>query len=196
MEKTSVLLNGDLTKVDTKSAQELWKKAKQELGSEKITLELLTSDADLDKKTGEFLKGQLEKNLDGLTVNVKPQPRKQQVSLLLKGDYEIGIDGWSPDFVDPITFLELFTTNNPYNLDHYSNKEFDETIEKVKTTLAGDEKARWEALLASEKILFKDSVIAPLYQKGESYLERSYVKGIVQVDFAGQLNFKWAQIEK
>ncbi|PEZ23209.1 peptide ABC transporter substrate-binding protein [Bacillus anthracis] len=189
-------INGDLTKFDTKSAQELWKKAKQELGSEKITLELLTSDADLDKKTGEFLKGQLEKNLDGLTVNVKPQPRKQQVSLLLKGDYEIGIDGWSPDFADPITLLELFTTNNPYNLDHYSNKEFDETIEKVKTTLAGDEKARWEALLASEKILFKDSVIAPLYQKGESYLERSYVKGIVQVDFAGQLNFKWAQIEK
>ncbi|AJH63408.1 Oligopeptide transporter, periplasmic-binding protein [Bacillus cereus 95/8201] len=189
-------INGDLTKVDTKSAQELWKKAKQELGSEKITLELLTSDADLDKKTGEFLKGQLEKNLDGLTVNVKPQPRKQQVSLLLKGDYEIGIDGWSPDFADPITFLELFKTNNPYNLDHYSNKEFDKTIEKVKTTLAGDEKARWEALLASEKILFKDSVIAPLYQKGESYLERSYVKGIVQVDFAGQLNFKWAQIEK
>lgn len=188
--------NGDLTKVDTKSAQELWKKAKQELGSEKITLELLTSDADLDKKTGEFLKGQLEKNLDGLTVNIKPQPRKQQVSLLLKGDYEIGIDGWSPDFADPITFLELFTTNNPYNLDHYSNKEFDETIAKVKTTLAGDEKARWEALLASEKILFKDSVIAPLYQKGESYLERSYVKGIVQVDFAGQLNFKWAKIEK
>ena len=127
---------------------------------------------------------------------MKPQPRKQQVSLLLKGDYEIGIDGWSPDFADPITFLELFTTNNPYNLDHYSNKEFDETIEKVKTTLAGDEKARWEALLASEKILFKDSVIAPLYQKGESYLERSYVKGIVEVDFAGQLNFKWAQIEK
>ncbi|MDD1367453.1 peptide ABC transporter substrate-binding protein [Bacillus sp. MHSD17] len=188
--------NGDLTKVDTKSAQELWKKAKQELGSEKITLELLTSDGDLEKKTGEFLKGQLEKNLDGLTVKIKPQPRKQQVSLLLKGDYEIGIDGWSPDFADPITFLELFTTNNPYNLDHYSNKEFDETIAKVKTTLAGDEKARWEALLASEKILFKDSVIAPLYQKGESYLERSYVKGIVQVDFAGQLNFKWAKIEK
>ena len=97
--------NGDLTKVDTKSAQELWKKAKQELGSEKITLELLTSDADLDKKTGEFLKGQLEKNLDGLTVNIKPQPRKQQVSLLLKGDYEIGIDGWSPDFADQLHSL-------------------------------------------------------------------------------------------
>jgi peptide/nickel transport system substrate-binding protein len=123
-----------------------------------ITLELLTSDGDLEKKTGEFLKGQLEKNLEGLTVNIKPQPRKQQVSLLLKGDYEIGIDGWSPDFADPITFLELFTTNNPYNLDHYSNKEFDEAIEKVKTTLAGDEKARFDALLASEKILFKDSI--------------------------------------
>ena len=52
------------------------------------------------------------------------------------------------------------------------------------------------SITRSEKILFKDSVIAPLYQKGESYLERSYVKGIVQVDFAGQLNFKWTKIEK
>ena len=65
----------------------------------------------------------------------------------------------------------------------------------MKTTLAGDEKARWEALLASEKYYLK-TLLSPLYQKGESYLERSYVKGIVQVDFAGQLNFKWAQIEK
>lgn len=80
-------------------------KGKKELGSEKITLELLTSDGDLEKKTGEFLKGQLEKNLEGLTVNIKPQPRKQQVSLLLKGDYEIGIDGWSPDFADQLHSL-------------------------------------------------------------------------------------------
>lgn len=64
----------------------------------------------------------------------------------------------------------------------------------MKTTLAGDEKARWEALLASEKILFKDSVIAPLYQKGESYLERSYVKGIVQVDFCRSIKLQeWAK---
>ena len=188
--------NGNLTKENTKEAQQFWKQAKQELGSDKISIELLTSDGDLPRKTGEYLKEQLEKNLEGLTVNVKPQPRKQQVTLLLQGNYEIAIDGWSPDFADPITFLELFTTDNPYNLDHYSNKEFDDLIQKVKTDLAGDEKARWEALKQAEKILFKDAVISPLYQNGTTYLERSYVKGVVEVDFAGPLNFKWAKVEK
>ncbi|PEY33657.1 peptide ABC transporter substrate-binding protein [Bacillus cereus] len=187
--------NGDLTKENTKEAQQFWKQAKQELGSDKISIELLTSDGDLPRKTGEYLKEQLEKNLKGLTVNIKPQPRKQQVTLLLQGNYEIAIDGWSPDFADPITFLELFTTDNPYNLDHYSNKEFDDLIQKVKTDLAGDEKARWEALKQAEKILFKDAVISPLYQNGTTYLERSYVKGVIEVDFAGPLNFKWAKIE-
>lgn len=55
-------------------------------------------------------------------MNLKPQPRKQQLKLLLSGDYEIGIDGWGPDFADPITFLDLFTTDSAYNFDKYSNK--------------------------------------------------------------------------
>ncbi len=84
-------------------------------------------------------------------MNLKPQPRKQQLKLLLSGDYEIGIDGWGPDFADPITFLDLFTTDSAYNFDKYSNKEYDELIHKVKTDLAGDEKARWEAMKQAEK---------------------------------------------
>ena len=92
----------------------------------------------LAKKTGEYLKGELEKNLDGLTVNLKPQPRKQQLKLL-SGDYEIGIDGWGPDFAIQL-HSDLFTTDSAYNFDKYSNKEYDELIHKVKTDLAGDEK--------------------------------------------------------
>ena len=44
-----------------KTAKENWKKAKQELGTDKVTIELLTSDNALAKKTGEYLKGELEK---------------------------------------------------------------------------------------------------------------------------------------
>ncbi len=56
-----------------------------------------------------------------------------------------------PDFADPITFLDLFTTDSAYNFDKYSNKEYDELIHKVKTDLAGDEKARFEAMKQAEK---------------------------------------------
>ena len=95
-------------------------------------------------------------------MNLKPQPRKQQLKLLLSGDYEIGIDGWGPDFADPITFLDLFTTDSAYNFDKYSNKEYDELIHKVKTDLAGDEKARWEAMKQAEKFYYK-TVLSLLY---------------------------------
>ncbi|MEK4412619.1 peptide ABC transporter substrate-binding protein [Bacillus sp. FSL L8-0642] len=188
--------NGELVKDDVNAAKENWKKAKQEIGKEQVTLELLTSDNVFAKKNAEYLKGELEKNLEGLTVNVKPQPRKQQIQLLLNSDYDLGVDVWGPDIPDPITFLDLFTTDSTYNFDKYSNKKYDELIHQVKTNLAGDEKARWEAMKQAEKILLEDGAVAPFYQQGRSYLQRSSVKGIVTNDFGGEFNYKWAEVKK
>ncbi|MGF1436924.1 peptide ABC transporter substrate-binding protein [Bacillus thuringiensis] len=188
--------NGVLVKDDVKAAKENWKKAKQELGKEQVTLELLTSDNAIAKKNAEYLKGELEKNLEGLTVHVKPQPRKQQIQLLLNSDYDLGVDVWGPDIPDPITFLDLFTTDSTYNFDKYSNKQYDELIHQVKTDLAGNENARWEAMKRAEKILLEDGAVAPFYQSGRSYLQRSSIKGIVTNDFGGEFNYKWAEVKK
>ncbi|PIE91764.1 peptide ABC transporter substrate-binding protein [Bacillus fungorum] len=188
--------NGTLVKDDVKTAKVNWKKAKQELGKEQVTLDLLTSDNAIAKKNAEYLKGELEKNLEGLTINVKPQPRKQQIQLLLNSDYDLGVDVWGPDIPDPITFLDLFTTTSSYNFDKYSNKAYDELIHQVKTNLAGDEKARWEAMKQAEKILLEDGAVAPFYQPGRSYLQRSNIKGIVTNDFGGEFNYKFSEIKK
>ncbi|WP_095022160.1 peptide ABC transporter substrate-binding protein [Bacillus thuringiensis] len=188
--------NGALVKDDVKTAKVKWKKAKQELGKEQVTLELLTSDNAIAKKNAEYLKGELEKNLDGLTVHVKPQPRKQQIQLLLNSDYDLGVDVWAPDIPDPITFLDIFTTDSSYNFDKYSNQAYDELIHQVKTDLAGNETARWEAMKQAEKILLEDGAVAPFYQPGRSYLQRSTVKGIVTNDFGGEFNYKWAEVKK
>ncbi|PFO65948.1 peptide ABC transporter substrate-binding protein [Bacillus cereus] len=186
--------NGNLAKYDVDEAKKEWKKAKQELGKEEVTLELLTSDNALAKRNAEYIKGELEKNLDGLTVNVKPQPRKQQIEMLLSSNYDIGVDVWGPDIPDPITFLDLFTTDSTYNFDKYSNKQYDELIHKVKTDLASDVKARWKVMKQAERILLEDGAVAPFYQQGRSYLQRSTVKGIVTNDFGGEFNYKWAEV--
>ncbi|TBX38576.1 peptide ABC transporter substrate-binding protein [Bacillus thuringiensis] len=188
--------NGNLVKDDVNTAKETWKKARKELKKEQITLELLTSDNAIAKKNAEYLKGELEKNLEGLTVHVKPQPRKQQIQLLLNSDYDLGVDVWGPDIPDPITFLDLFTTDSTYNFDKYSNKQYDELIHQVKTDLAGDENARWETMKRAEKILLEDGAVAPFYQPGRSYLQRSSIKGIVTNDFGGEFNYKWAEVKK
>lgn len=188
--------NGNLVKDDVNAAKENWKKARQELKKEQITLELLTSDNAIAKKNAEYLKGELEKNLEGLTVHVKPQPRKQQIQLLLNSDYDLGVDVWAPDIPDPITFLDLFTTDSSYNFDKYSNQAYDELIHQVKKDLSGDETARWEAMKRAEKILLEDGAVAPFYQPGRSYLQCSSIKGIVTNDFGGEFNYKAAEIKK
>ncbi len=66
----------------------------------------------------------------------------------------------------------------------------------MKTNLAGDENARWEAMKQAEKILLEDGAVAPFYQQGRSYLQRSSVKGIVTNDFGGEFNYKWTEVKK
>lgn len=114
---------------------------------------------------------------------------------MLNSDYEIVVDGWAPDTPDPITFLDLFTTDRTYNFDKYSNKEYDELIHKVKGDLAGDEKARWKAMKKAKKILLDDGAVAPFYQQGRSYLQCSSIKGIVTNDFGAEFNYKWVEID-
>ncbi|WP_176543291.1 hypothetical protein [Bacillus thuringiensis] len=42
----------------------------------------------------------------------------------------------------------------------------------------------------AEKILLEDGAVAPFYQQGRSYLQRSSVKGIVTNDLGREFNYK------
>jgi oligopeptide transport system substrate-binding protein len=187
--------NGDLVKYDVEEAKKLWEQAKKELGKDKFTIELLNYDTDTAKKTGEYLKEQLEKNLPGLTVNIKQQPFKQKLELESNMQYDLSFSGWGPDYQDPMTFLDLWVTNNPHNQTGWSNAEYDQLIKDAKTTLLSDLQARWDTMLKAEKILFEEMPIAPLYQRGRAYLQREYVKDIVTHPFGGDYSYKWAYIE-
>ncbi len=66
------------------------------------------------KKSGEFLKGELEKNLPGLTVNLKNQPFKQKLKLESDLDYDLSCASRGPDYLDPMTFIDMFVTDGPH----------------------------------------------------------------------------------
>jgi oligopeptide transport system substrate-binding protein len=187
--------NGDLVKYNVEEAKKLWEQAKQELGKDKFTIELLNYDSDVAKKIGEYLKEQLEKNLPGLTVNIKQQPFKQKLELESKMQYDLSYSGWGPDYQDPMTFIDLWVTNGPHNQTGWSNAEYDKLVKDAKTTLLSDLQARWDAMLKAEKLLFEEMPVAPLYQRGSAYLQREYVKDIISHPFGGDFSYKWAYIE-
>ncbi len=186
--------NGEMNKYNVEKAKKAWADAKKELGTDKVTLELLNYDSESAKKIGEYLKEQLEKNLEGLTVNIKQQPFAQKLDLESKGDYDFSFAGWGPDYPDPMTFVDMFVTDGSHNQMGYSNPKYDELVKKAKGELTTDVKARWKALVDAEKILFDDAAIAPLYQRGSAYLQRPYVKNVYDHQFGGDFSYKWAYI--
>ena len=184
----------DLQSFDATEAKKAWDAGLKELGVKTVEVDMLSRDEDAFKKVSEFLKGDLEKNLPGLTINIKQQPFKNFLDLEAKGDYDISAAGWGPDYQDPMTFLDMWLTDGSFNRMEYSNKEFDKMIKDAKAE--PDEAKRWSTLQEAEKMLLTDDyAIAPIYQKGEAYLQRANIDKLYRHPFGADMSFKWMEVK-
>ncbi|TQR17585.1 peptide ABC transporter substrate-binding protein [Psychrobacillus soli] len=189
-------VNGDMAEFNADEAKAAFETGLSELGVSELTIELLNGDTESAKKTGEYLKNQLETNLPGLTVKLKEVPFNVRLDLDTNQDYEMQIAGWGPDYQDPYTFMNLWLTGGGNNQMSYSNPEYDKLVSSSVNELALDPEARWQALADAEKILIdEDFGIGPIYQRGLMHLQKPYVKGIVAHPFGGDYSYKWAYIE-
>ena len=183
---------GALVKTDAKKAKEYLDKAKAELNGD-VAIELLSRDGDSDRKVAEFIQGQLQETLPGLTINVKTVPLNNAIELMRKGDYELSVGMWGPDYQDPMTFLESSVSGNRMN---YSSPTFDQLIEEATTKYANDPETRWQTLIKAEKVLVEeDAALIPLYQEARSQLVRPGVKGIQYHNFGATSTYKYAYKE-
>lgn len=161
---------------DKDKAKKLWKEAKKELGVDKLDIKLLTADSDLSKRLSEYFVNQITENLDGFNITINKVPFKSYIDRQSKGKCEICAgSGWGPDYEDPMTFLELFKTDNGQNTYGISNKEYDKMLEKADSFGDQPEK-RWEILQKADKYLADNAVFLPTYQEGTATLYKSYVK--------------------
>ncbi|HDX9651998.1 peptide ABC transporter substrate-binding protein [Bacillus wiedmannii] len=182
-------------KPDAKKAAAAWEEAKKELGKDQVTIEFLNYDTGNAKKVGEYVKDQIEKNLKGVTVNIKLQPFKQKLKLESEQDYDISYGGWSPDYADPMTYLDMFESKHSHNQMSFSDQKYDEIIKKAGGELMSDAKKRWEELGKAEKLLLQEDVaLVPLYQSARSYVMKPYVKGVVKHNISPEYSYKWAYV--
>lgn len=185
--------NGDLVKHDVKKAQEYWEKGLKELKVDKLELRYLIDDTESAKKQGEYVKDQLEKNLEGLTVKLESVPFAVRLDRDAKQNYDIQVAGWSPDYLDPISYSDLWITNGGNNRMSYSNPEYDKLIEEANNT--ADEAARWTALQKAEKILLEeDAAVAPLYQRASNLLVNSKVQGFTYHTVGPEYSYQYIKI--
>lgn len=180
---------------DPKKAKASLQKAKKSLGKDKIDIEFLTFDQDNAKKDAEYFKEQVEKHLPGVTLSIKQQPSKQKIALTKKGDYDIALTGWGPDYPDPMTFLDLYHSETTKGETGYDNPKYDKIINDGKTVLLKDPNKRWDELAKAEDMLLDDAIVVPLYQKGKARLTKKEVKGRI-IHYVGTKEYKHVKLDR
>ncbi|MFA1740478.1 peptide ABC transporter substrate-binding protein [Lysinibacillus fusiformis] len=186
--------NGDMNKTNIELAKEAWATGLKELGVDQVKLEFLTYDRAESKKAAEFIKNQLETNLEGLELTINMQPNKQKLALEGAVDFDLDYGGWGPDYQDPMTYIELFESTAYYNQSNYKNEKVDALIRQAKTTSNVTE--RWELMQQAEKLMMEDVAFAPTFQKGLSRLTKPYVKNLYEHPFSADISYKWVEIVK
>ncbi len=174
-------------------AAKLWEKAKEEVGFDTLTLELLTFDSENSKRQAEFMQAELQGALPGLTVEIKSQPFKQKLELEGKGDFHLSYAGWNPDYPDPLTFLETMQTGIQYATNTgYDNADYNKLIEEAKN--AANQEESWKKYAEAEKMMLEDAYLVPLTQSASSYLQKPYVSGRLTPSFGVPAIYNWVEL--
>lgn len=164
---------------DKVKALEYFEKAKAELGKDSFAYTMIVEDTESAQNVAQFIQAEIQTTLPGVTINLEVMPKKNRVERMQEGTFELGLTRWGPDYADPMTYLDMWTTDSPNNYGFWSNPDYDSVIQSAKKgELALDVEKRWEALKEAEGVVMDAAVIFPVYQKGNAVMIKSNVSGI------------------
>ena len=175
-------------------ARRLYEQGLQEMGGEAPTIELLSYDDSVARDTATFLQSQFEDNL-GAKIEVKIQPFDRKLELESNGEFQLSYQGWGADYNDPMTFLDLWESDSPFNTGGYSNERYDQLIEQAKKET--DTARRMDLMLEAEKLLVEDDAgVAPIFFEGTSRLIEPFIKDFVYQPYGGSLTVRLYKIQR
>ena len=129
----------------------------------------------------------------GVDVTLNNQDWNVFLETRSAGNYSICRNGWIADYNDPVSFLDMFMTDNGNNDAHYANPEYDAMM----TTVLSDSDAagRMELMHQAETLLCEtDCAIAPLYYYSQPYMVSDNVHGMFYTPL-GNFIFTYATVE-
>jgi oligopeptide transport system substrate-binding protein len=179
-------------KDNVKEAQKLYKKGLAELNYKgKVHVTLLVGQSDKDRKYAQYFQQQLFENL-GMNVSIESNTFQGRLVKMHQGDYDMVYAGWSPDYNDPLTFMNLWITGGGNNDTGWSNAQYDKDINIAETN--GNNSIRMKAMANAEKILMSQMPVVPITFDYRTWLIRPWLKGYVIRNAGTEISFYWAYI--
>ena len=164
--------NADATK-----AQEYLALALEDLGytdASQINISLLTSEGSQNELLSQVVQEQLRQNL-GIEVSIDVVTITEARARRNAKNYDMFFGGWGPDYDDPMTDLDLWTSANGNNHTGYASEEYDALIESTKSE--SDPAAREQLFIEAEMMLAEDMPIIPVYWRHEDYVVSEKITG-------------------
>lgn len=168
--------------------------ALKELKMDKLPpLVWLTGDSPLASRESEYFQGLFKTHL-GIELRIDKQIFKQRLAKMTAGDFDIVAAGWGPDYADPMTFADLFSSWNDNNRGLWKNAKYDEHIRAAQAT--SDQKVRMDNMAKAEKILLEELPIVPTYERTVMYTHSDRLDGIVRRSVGFDPDYTHAVIKK
>ncbi len=166
--------------------------AKKELNLKEFPeLSILASDADNVRRDMEYFQRYFKEKL-GLKFKLEFHTFKVRLEKTSSKNFDIVNSGWGPDYLDPMTFADLFTSWNQNNNSGWSSKEYDRLIKTAMDST--DSTERLKLMSDSEKILVEDAPIAPYFQAFRLYVQDNRLQGVLRRTVGPDPDFYYAKI--
>lgn len=111
----------------------------------------------------------------GIEVAVNSMITKQGSQNRKTGNYVMSVTGWSPDYNDPNTFLDMWVTDGGNNQTGFSNERYDELIDLASKET--DLEKRESYFIECEQIIADQLPIGPAFWRAPSYACSDKIKG-------------------
>lgn len=146
--------------LDVAKAQQLLAEAGFPGGKGFPELELLIAKSEVEVSMAEAVQAMWRKAL-GISIRIKQVDFTVQLTMQHSKQYDIAVAGWSADYYDPATFVDMWLTDGGNNETGWSNKEFDSLV--AAATQCADAAERLRILNRAEAIAAREAPVVPIY---------------------------------
>lgn len=155
-----------------------------------LKLSILSDEGDSAQQMCAMFQQQWKENL-GIDVTIVQKPFKGRLADQATGEFDMCVALWGPDYSDAMTYLDMFITGAGNNHTGWSNKTYDELIDKAYNE--ADAVVREGYLMEAEKLLLDEMPVGPIYHRVRDYICSAKLGGVVRTAFQ-EISMRWCTI--
>jgi oligopeptide transport system substrate-binding protein len=153
---------------------------------------LLINDTPLAARQAEYLQ-QLFKTALNIDIRIDKQVFKQYLEKMRRGEFDLSLAGWGPDYDDAMTFADLMASWNENNRGQYQSERYDALVRAAMAET--DSQRRLQYMAQLQTVIAEEVPLIPLFENAEIYVQHPNLKGVARSIFGGDPNYRFAWLE-